>query len=349
MKKIIYLLALGLITMQSINAQCNVFDCTSVPYGNVFDFENELPTIGGFSNTNGDVCYSAVDGIISTGTNYNNWDNLSFTSLGGNFVNNQALNVQSNDNVYVTTGTTDTMLMTNFQNFEGTGTININGNLVLNNAVVNNSYNDASGNKAIINMTSSSYIRFSSPNGIIEGYGYEIEYLIPDEFKVYNDGLIGYKAEGTLMVGHTTGKFIFFNICYVAPPLSITFLDINIKEKILEWTVSNTQDIQYFEIENSTNGSDWTSFDRVSTMNKNSGYKYDHIINTSYSFYRIKAFDYGSGYVYSNVVKIQASALKIASHYIDVLGRRYDNSVLIPIGQIYYRINNDGTKQKLIK
>lgn len=349
MKKTIYLLASGLITMQSINAQCNVFNCASLPSSNVFDFENELPTIGGYSNTDGDVCYSAINGIISTGTNYNNWDNLSFTSLGGNFVNNKTLNVQSNDNVYVTTGTTDTMFMTNFQNFEGTGTININGNLVLNNVVVNNSYNDASGNKAIINMTSSSYIKFNSVNGIIEGYGYEIEYLIPDELKVYNDGLIGYKAEGTLMVGHTTGKFIFFNICDVAPPLSITFLDINIKTNILEWTVSNTQDIQYFEIENSTNGNDWTSFDRLSSMNKNSGYAYDHIINTDYPFYRIKAYGYGGGYVYSDVVRVQTITPKMASYYIDVLGRKYDNSDLIPMGQVYYKINSDNTKQKLIK
>ena len=89
------------LTMTQSNAQCANYDCSTADHQ--FEFSGTLETIGGYSNTNGDVCYIAENGTISTGTNWNNWNNLSFTSTEGNFQINQNLNVQSNDNVYFNT------------------------------------------------------------------------------------------------------------------------------------------------------------------------------------------------------------------------------------------------------
>lgn len=333
-----------IIISTKINAQCLNYNCSSATHN--FEFTGTLSTTDGYSNTNGDVCYSATNGIITTGTNYNNWNNLSFTSISGNFKNYQTLNVQANDSVYINTNYGDTVFMYNFQNFDGKGTININGNLHLNNVVVNNSFNDGSINKAIINMTDYSYIRLSTPNGIIEGYGYEIESLIPSELKVYNGDLIGYKAEGTLAVGHMTGKFIFFNIC-LSTPLNTEFIFTNIEKSKISWKVSNIQEVATFEIQSSKNSNDWVN---DATLFANHGDLYSFEVNSNKRFYRIKMSNYSGKVSYSDVLvnRNLINEDKIKS-YVDILGREHLTIETIPNFQVYFVIYESGEKIQLVK
>jgi hypothetical protein len=75
----------------------------------------------------------------------------------------------------------------------------------------------------------------------------------------------------------------------------------------LEWKVYSEENVSYYEIERSANGSQFYSIGRVSSLNQNKATDYSFFDANPLAgagFYRIKSIDYDGKFIYSTIIRI---------------------------------------------
>ena len=78
------------------------------------------------------------------------------------------------------------------------------------------------------------------------------------------------------------------------------------KTNVIRWNVTDQISIDHYEVEQSSNGKDYSNF-AVVTANNNTEYTAtDNTVKTAINYYRIKAVDNAGKYVYSMVVKVNS-------------------------------------------
>lgn len=116
----------------------------------------------------------------------------------------------------------------------------------------------------------------------------------------------------------TANSFAVDDICVIAPqagtlPVSLTALKGTYANGVarLSWGTQQESNSAYFEIERSSDGSNFTSIGRtaaagVSVLERN--YRFDDIkVNNGTNYYRLKAVDKDGSFTYSNIVVLNVS------------------------------------------
>ncbi len=115
-------------------------------------------------------------------------------------------------------------------------------------------------------------------------------------------------AAGVLVQNATSGQYpVKSNICVVLPAKIISFTYTKQSQALLlQWQSTNEFDVLEYELEKSTDGTNFYLMNKVAAQNsaaaiKNYSYP-DNAINNAVIFYRLKINDRNGGYSYSNII-----------------------------------------------
>ncbi len=118
--------------------------------------------------------------------------------------------------------------------------------------------------------------------------------------------------------GNTTTSMAIDDICLVEPlagllPVSILPLQASYTDGVshLSWTTTNEINSNYFEVEQSSNGTDFTAIGKVYAngfSNRNIAYQFNDVkAGAGVNYYRLRIVDKDGVFAYSNIVKVNVT------------------------------------------
>ncbi len=128
---------------------------------------------------------------------------------------------------------------------------------------------------------------------------------------------------------------IKFATCPEGGPLPVKFLNINAVLKgggvAVSWSTASESNNKYFDIEKSTDGSNWTTINSLNAGNGNSNVtktygSYDPKPVDGYNYYRIKQVDVDGKFQYSDVARVKVSIEKTG---VTVLANPFVNDITV--------------------
>jgi hypothetical protein len=99
-------------------------------------------------------------------------------------------------------------------------------------------------------------------------------------------------------------------------PMPVTLIDFNAKASgnivVLSWTSSREENFKHYEVEVSTNGTNFKNIGKVYSKNAtaaNTAYSFNHLTpSTGFNFYRLKMVDRDGSHSYSNIRVVSFSS-----------------------------------------
>lgn len=154
--------------------------------------------------------------------------------------------------------------------------------------------------------------------------------------------------------GNANGHIVqIANVDFV--PVPVELMDFNAKvsnnDVMLTWTTATEENSSHFEIEKSTNGTNWTNISEVESHHNSStvqNYSYEDInIETSSNivYYRLKMVDLDDTYEYSDVVSITLNEKKTNAFQMNIFPNPTTDYIIVEATLStnlthYIRINN---------
>jgi hypothetical protein len=141
------------------------------------------------------------------------------------------------------------------------------------------------------------------------------------------------------LIAATHGKGVFRGDLYVDIPVPVTLIDFNGRGKDgynqLEWIVADEDNLSRYELERSTNGSDFIRVATIMAQNQASETTYGHNDHTSLfeTYYRLKIIDIDGTFKYSSVVFIRKTNIK---NEFNVMGNPFSNEIVVK-----YKLSNN--------
>lgn len=142
------------------------------------------------------------------------------------------------------------------------------------------------------------------------------------------------------LIAATHGKGVFRGDLYIGTVLPVALLDFtgvgNSGFNQLDWKVAQEQDLSRYELERSTDGSNYTKVATVSSQNQTAQTTYRHKDYTTLfeTYYRLKIINIDGSYTYSSVVFIRKTAGK---NEFSVMGNPFHHEIVLK-----YKLVKDG-------
>ncbi|MGB3091288.1 MAG: T9SS type A sorting domain-containing protein, partial [Chitinophagaceae bacterium] len=134
------------------------------------------------------------------------------------------------------------------------------------------------------------------------------------------------------LIAATHGKGVFKNDLYVNSTLPATLLSFSGTSQLnynqLTWTVEQEQSLSRYELERSTNGTEYMRVGTISSRNQTTQTVYSYNDNTTLfeSYYRLKIINLDGSYTYSSIVFIRRPFGKAE---FSVLGNPFQDNIIL--------------------